>query len=186
MVICLALVLNILASACLYLASPNQKWLAPTPPRRVLLVTGGMLLGASLAAWMAALRPLAGFFVTLHVAMVCLFAFPYAATLRGDAQAPGRAVEVRPDWWSKASAGAILGFGLALSLAGVYAYLGEGGILAPVGRYSLMRMLEALVWIAVFGFCFLFRSGRAAWLWLGAANLISFAALFACRFYFFA
>ncbi|MEX2455431.1 MAG: hypothetical protein WD470_12045 [Rhodospirillaceae bacterium] len=49
-----------------------------------------------------------------------------------------------------------------------------------------MRYLEAFVWIVVFGFCFLFRSGRAAWAWLGAANLIAFAALFACRFYFFA
>lgn len=96
------------------------------------------------------------------------------------------ASEVRPDYWAKASAGAILGLGLALSLVGLYAYLGPGGIDAPTGRYSLMRHLEAFVWIMVFGFCFLFRSGRAAWAWLGAANLFFFAALFACRFYFFA
>ncbi|MEC5397563.1 hypothetical protein [Uliginosibacterium sp. H1] len=94
--------------------------------------------------------------------------------------------DIRPDWWSKTSAGAILGLGLALSLTGLYAYLAPGGIDAPGGRYSLMRFLEAFVWIAVFGFCFLFRSGRAAWVWLGAANLIAFAALFACRFHFFA
>ena len=94
--------------------------------------------------------------------------------------------DIRPDWWGKASAGAILGLGLALSLVGLYAYLGPGGIDAPTGRYSLMRYLEVFVWIAVFGFCFLFRSGRAAWAWLGAANLIAFAALFACRFHFFA
>jgi hypothetical protein len=75
---------------------------------------------------------------------------------------------------------------LALSLVGLYAYLGPGGIDAPGGRYSLMRYLEVFVWILVFGFCFLFRSGRAAWAWLGAANLIAFAALFACRVYFFA
>jgi hypothetical protein len=96
------------------------------------------------------------------------------------------ASDIRPDWWSKASAGAILGFGLALSLAGLYAYLAPGGIDAPGGRYSLMRFLEAIVWIAVFGFCFLFRSGRAAWAWLGVANLITLAALLACRFHFFA
>lgn len=95
------------------------------------------------------------------------------------------ASEIRTDWWGKASAGAILGLGLALSLVGLYAYLAPGGINAPGGRYSLMRYLEVIVWIAVFGFCFLFRSGRAAWAWLGAANLIAFAALFACRFYFF-
>jgi hypothetical protein len=93
---------------------------------------------------------------------------------------------IRPDWWAKTSAGAILGFGLALSLVGLYAYLGPGGIDTPSGRYALMRFLVALIWIAVFGFCFLFRSGLAAWGWLGAANLIAFAALFACRFWFFA
>lgn len=94
--------------------------------------------------------------------------------------------EIRPDYWSKASAGAILGLGLALSLVGLYAYLGPGGIIAPGGRYATMRHFEAFVWIAVFGFCFLFRNGRAAWAWLSAANVIAFAALFACRFYFFA
>lgn len=94
--------------------------------------------------------------------------------------------ELHLDWWGKASAGVILGLGLALSLVGLYAYLGPGGIDAPGGRYSLMRYLEVIVWIAVLGLCFLFRSGRAAWVWLGAANLITFAALFACRFYFFA
>ncbi|MEX2455432.1 MAG: hypothetical protein WD470_12050 [Rhodospirillaceae bacterium] len=41
--------------------------------------------------------------------------------------------EIRPDWWGKASAGAILGLGLALSLVGLYAYLGPGGINARVG-----------------------------------------------------
>ncbi|WP_438279106.1 hypothetical protein [Nitrobacter sp.] len=94
--------------------------------------------------------------------------------------------DIRPDDWAKAGAGAILGLGLALSLVGLYAYLGPGGIDAPTGRYALMRHLEAFVWIAVFGFCFLFRSGPAAWTWLGAANLLAFAALFACRFWFFA
>ncbi|WP_276326526.1 hypothetical protein [Bradyrhizobium valentinum] len=37
---------------------------------------------AGLIAWIAAFLPLSGIFVTLHVAMVCLFAFPYAAALR--------------------------------------------------------------------------------------------------------
>lgn len=46
-------------------------------------MAGSLLLAAGLAAWIAALRPLAGFFVALHVAMVCLFAFPYVAALRG-------------------------------------------------------------------------------------------------------
>jgi hypothetical protein len=82
MVVFLALMLTIAGCVCLYLASPNQKWLAQPLPGRPALVAGGLLLTAGLAAWIAALRPLAGFFVTLHVAMVCLFAFPYSAALR--------------------------------------------------------------------------------------------------------
>lgn len=82
MVVFLALALTIAGCVCLYLASPNQKWLAQAPPGKALLVAGGVLLAAGLAAWIAALRPLAGFFVALHVAMVCLFVFPYSAALR--------------------------------------------------------------------------------------------------------
>lgn len=96
------------------------------------------------------------------------------------------AERIRRDWWAKTSAGALLGFGLGLALAGLYAYLGPGGIHAPGGRPALMRFMVAFVWIAVFGFGFLFRSGAAAWGWLGAANLLAFAALFACRFWLFA
>jgi hypothetical protein len=83
MVAVLALVLTIFGCVCLYLASPNQKWLAQALPRMPFLATGSLLLAAGLAAWIAALRPLAGFFVTLHVTMVCLLAFPYTAGLRG-------------------------------------------------------------------------------------------------------
>lgn len=83
MIVILALTLVILGCACLYLASPNQKWRSRPFPRAPLRGAGSLLLAAGLAAWIAALRPLSGFFVTLHVAMVCLFAFPYLAVLRG-------------------------------------------------------------------------------------------------------
>jgi hypothetical protein len=82
MVVVLALILTIAGCMCLYLASPNQKWLAQALPGRPVLVAGSLLLAAGLAAWIAALWPLAGFFVALHVAMVCLFVFPYSAALR--------------------------------------------------------------------------------------------------------
>ncbi|OZI31066.1 hypothetical protein CAL29_24315 [Bordetella genomosp. 10] len=97
------------------------------------------------------------------------------------------AAKIRPDWWAKTSAGAILGFGLGLSLAGLFVYLAIGNPAAtPAGHYGLLRHMVAFIWILVFGLCFLFRSGSTAWLWLGVANLVSFAALFACRFWFFA
>ena len=84
MIVVLALSLTILGCACLHLASPNQKWLPKAPPGRPLLAAAGLLLVAGLAAWIAVLRPLSAVFVLLHVAMVCLFVFPYAAALRGS------------------------------------------------------------------------------------------------------
>ncbi|WP_347888704.1 hypothetical protein ABHF54_03605 [Nitrosomonas europaea] len=83
MLVFAALALTMAGCVYLYLASPNQKWLVQALPGRPALVAGGLLLAAGLAAWITVLRPLAGFFVTLHVAMVCLFAFPYIAALRG-------------------------------------------------------------------------------------------------------
>lgn len=83
MVNVLALALTIAGCMCLYLASPNQKWLGQVPSGKPLVVAGGVLLAAGLAAFIAAWRPLSGVFVALHVAMVCLIAFPYIAALRG-------------------------------------------------------------------------------------------------------
>mgnify|MGYP001080581311 CR=1 FL=1 len=83
MIVVLALTLTVLGCACLYLASPNQKWLSQKLAQMPSLATGSLLLAAGLATWISALRPVAGVFVTLHVAMVCLFAFPYAAAFRG-------------------------------------------------------------------------------------------------------
>ena len=83
MIVVLALTLTVLGCACLYLASPNQKWLSRAPPRKPFLAAGSLLLAAGLIAWITAFLPLSGLFVTLHVVMVCLFVFPYAAALRG-------------------------------------------------------------------------------------------------------
>lgn len=76
-----ALALTILACACLYLASPNQRWRARPLPGPFLLA-GLVLLAAGVWLWILSLQPLAGFFVALHVAMVCLFAFPYVSVLK--------------------------------------------------------------------------------------------------------
>ncbi|OZI31067.1 hypothetical protein CAL29_24320 [Bordetella genomosp. 10] len=82
MLVLSALAFTILGCACLYLASPNQKWFERESSNRLLLAAACLLLAAGLASWVAALRPLSGLFVMLHVAMVCLFAFPYAVALR--------------------------------------------------------------------------------------------------------
>lgn len=87
---------------------------------------------------------------------------------------------IRPDWWSKTIAGTVLGFTLAVALAGLFAWVGPGGVLAP-NKYQFVMWMIAPVWLAVVSGCFVFRTGRQAWAWLGGANVLAYAALFLSR-----
>lgn len=84
-------------------------------------------------------------------------------------------------WFGKASAGLVLGFGLALSLSGLFAWWGPGGIDGGSGKLQFNMWLMAPVWSLVLGFVFLFRDGVRAWAWLSLANLIAFGLLFGGR-----
>jgi hypothetical protein len=78
----LALSLTVAGCACLYLVSPNQTWLGRPVARSPFLALGLVLLAAGIWSWTLWLRPLAGLFAALHVAMACLFALPYLGALR--------------------------------------------------------------------------------------------------------
>ena len=76
------------------------------------------------------------------------------------------------DWFGKVSAAFILGFTLALGCAGLFRELmdvGEG-YFSTKGQFAMWLMSP--VWALSLSFCFLFRSGLRAWLWLFAANLL--------------
>lgn len=75
----LALGLTFSACACLYLVSPNQKWLGRPLARKPFLAAGLVLLAGGLWCSMAWMHPLAGLFATLHIVMACLVALPYIA-----------------------------------------------------------------------------------------------------------
>jgi hypothetical protein len=91
--------------------------------------------------------------------------------------------QIRRDWVSKTSAGAILGFTLAIALAGLLAWLTPGGLAAP-NKFQIVMWFVAPIWLTTLSLCFLFFSGMRAWLWLGGANLIAYAGVFACRHFF--
>ena len=93
---------------------------------------------------------------------------------------PDKPVPIRADWWRKTLAGAVLGWTLAFALAGIFAWVGPGGIAAPQKSQFVMWMIVPL-WLPVFGFVYLFSSGRSALLWLGGANLLAYAMLMAVR-----
>lgn len=87
---------------------------------------------------------------------------------------------MKPDWWSKTFAGAFLGGTLALALAGLFAWIGPGGIDAPEKAQFVMWMM-APMWMAVFSTVYLFRTGLRAILCLGGANLAAYGLLFYVR-----
>lgn len=75
-------------------------------------------------------------------------------------------------------AGTLLGLPLAIALCTLgilWLPAGwQGGIVAAV-------LLSFVGWVAIISLSLLFGSSRAAWLWLGGANLICFGILWALR-----
>ena len=87
------------------------------------------------------------------------------------------------NWLGKASAGLILGFVIALSLTGLFAWLWPGGLMHSSGKTQLNMWLMSPVWALILSFCFLFRTGLRAWLWLGGMAIASFSTLVAVKIY---
>ena len=89
------------------------------------------------------------------------------------------AVQTQPQCWCcRAMAGTVGGFGLAVALAGIFAWVGPIG----VGKFQLVMWMVPPIWLAVLSGVFLFRDGLRAWAWLGGANALAYALLFLCRY----
>lgn len=84
-------------------------------------------------------------------------------------------------WFGKTCAGTVLGFGLALAVSGLFAWLGPDGIAAGGGKNQFTMWLMAPIWAAVLSLVYLFRDSLRAWLWLGAANVVAFGLLWLTR-----
>lgn len=82
--------------------------------------------------------------------------------------------------WSKTLAGTLLGFGLAMACSALLAWFTPGGP-AVVNKFQFVMWLVSPLWLLAMSGVYFFRSARQSWLWLGAANLLAFAAYFAGR-----
>ncbi len=85
------------------------------------------------------------------------------------------------DWFGKASAGVILGFGVALGASGLLTWLlgVQDTYFATKGQLAMWFMSP--VWALVLSLCFFFSTGLRAWLWLGLANLVLWVPVFLWR-----
>lgn len=81
---------------------------------------------------------------------------------------------LRLQWLSKTLAGVLLGFGLAIALAGLFHRF------APAGpsKIQFVMWITAPLWLITLSAVYAFRDGRAAWRWFAAANAAAYLALF--------
>lgn len=82
--------------------------------------------------------------------------------------------------WSKTLAGTLLGFGLALAISALLAWFTPGGP-GAVNKFQFVMWLVSPLWLLAMSCVYFFRTARQAWLRLGGANLLAFAAYFAGR-----
>lgn len=86
---------------------------------------------------------------------------------------------IRPDWISKTLAGVLLGGLLAFGASGVLSQLLQPMPLPTLGQ--LVMWSVAPVWLGICSGVYFFTSGLRAWLWLGAATLLTYTAWYALR-----
>lgn len=82
------------------------------------------------------------------------------------------------DWFGKASAGAVMGFLIALGASGLFK-LAMGladTFFSTKGQFSMWMISP--IWALILSFSFLFVSPRSAWGWLGLAAGVLWAPLF--------
>jgi len=89
---------------------------------------------------------------------------------------------IKPHWWRKSIAGLVLGYTLALGLAGLFAWYGPGGI-APGNKTQFNMWIIAPMWMLIFSLSFLFKTGNRALIWLTIANIATFGLLNVTRVY---
>ncbi|WP_034994945.1 hypothetical protein [Beijerinckia mobilis] len=88
--------------------------------------------------------------------------------------------DYRQDWIGKTSAGVLLGFGLAITLAGFIAWVGPQGPDA-INKYQFVLWIVPPIWLGTAAACYFFSSGLKAWLWLGSANLLAYGMMVLAR-----
>ena len=85
-------------------------------------------------------------------------------------------------WFGKASAAVPLGFTLALALTCTFAVVFSTGDSYFTAQGQMAMWLMSPIWSLILGFCFFFRSGKSAWAWLAAANMLAWGLYAAVRF----
>ncbi|UCZ57322.1 hypothetical protein LGV61_03310 [Desulfurispirillum indicum] len=87
--------------------------------------------------------------------------------------------EIQPDWLGKILAGILLGLLLALGCSGLFVLLTPH--MDTSAQAQLAMWMVPPIWLGILSFVFFFRSGKSAWVWLGAVNLLIIGVLALAR-----
>ncbi|MDP2562694.1 hypothetical protein [Psychrobium sp. 1_MG-2023] len=90
--------------------------------------------------------------------------------------------KIQPHWWSKTLSGSILGLSLAFAFASIFAWYGPGGI-EPSMKTQFNMWIISPIWLLVLSFSFLFKTGKKAFLYLSAANIVAYSIFLTLRWY---
>lgn len=85
------------------------------------------------------------------------------------------------DWFGKASAAFVLGFGLTLALTCTFRTVFSRGDAWFSAQGQIAMWMMSPIWCALLSLCFLFRSTARAWAWLAIANVLAWALYTAVR-----
>lgn len=91
---------------------------------------------------------------------------------------------IKSHWWGKMIAGVVLGLGLSFALVGLFAWLGSDGLQQQISAERLLWRSQFLmwmitpIWLLILSLVYLFPTAKQAFIWLGGANIIAYAALF--------
>lgn len=102
------------------------------------------------------------------------------AAKAADRRTQQKIKKLHADWGLKSSAGAVLGFSLALACSGLFAWWGPGGIDAE-NKVQFNMWLIPIIWMPVFSVTYLFRTGWQAIGWLAGFNLLAYGLLLVAR-----
>ncbi|GAC17862.1 hypothetical protein [Paraglaciecola arctica] len=88
--------------------------------------------------------------------------------------------KIKPHWWLKTFAGAILGFTFSYAIVAIFAWFGSGGIGATAKIQFNMWMISP-IWLLVLSFSYLFKTGVKAIIYLLSFNIIAYSVFFFLR-----
>lgn len=180
----LGTILCTLAASFVYLASPNQQWFARavmTPRRSVLAAVASLVF-----AWLAFASHMSGLsstFTVLTVMMLLLglipfltrFALPMGAMdkARSSIQKHALSSSYRAQWWLRLGGVGIMGFCLAVGIAGIFAVFSAGEMTDTVKSQFVMWLITP-VWLTVVSIGFFHRSASRLLIKLAVANVLVF------------